>query len=69
MGYGWPSVGMTGWAAGHGDEPAEPPSTEPGTACGLVVAIGVARWPTRASQPSHAMAWTTSVTRYCRRSA
>jgi hypothetical protein len=44
VGYGWLAAGMTGWAAGYDDEPAEPPLAELGTACGLVVAIGVVLW-------------------------
>ncbi|MDX3243735.1 DUF6234 family protein [Streptomyces sp. ME18-1-4] len=44
VGYGWLAVGMTGWAAAYDDEPAEPPLTELGTACGLVVTIGVVLW-------------------------
>jgi hypothetical protein len=44
LGYGWLAAGMTGWAAGHDDEPYEPPLAELGTICGVVAVIGVGLW-------------------------
>jgi hypothetical protein len=44
VGYGWLAAGMTGWAASWDEEAYEPPLTELGVACGVVVALGVALW-------------------------
>lgn len=44
VGYGWLAAGMTGWAAGHDDEPYEPPLAELGMTSGVVAALGVLLW-------------------------